>query len=224
MSITAKPKKKNKAKVKSKAKVVKLQVQEQAPVIKGLIKYDFGCGDRKVTPEHIGVDIGGSGADVNFNLFTFPYTFAPDGQADEIHASHFLEHVPMCYWNEGNEYTLVQKDENSIDLLEKLMLECHRILKVGGKMTVICPYYNSERAWRDPTHRRAISETTFLYFNRDWVVQNGLGHCHANSNFDFSYGYSLDGAIQTRNHEYQQYAIKHLTNAALDVIVTLTKK
>lgn len=195
----------------------------EVPVVTGPIKYDLGCGARKASPEHIGVDIGGT-PDIEHNLFTFPYSFAADNSADEIHASHFLEHVPMVYWNEGNEYSVVQKDGNSVDLLEKLMMECHRILKKGGKMTVICPYYNSERAWRDPTHRRAISETTFLYFNREWVVNNGLEHCHANSDFDFSYGYSLDPTIQVRNPEYQQYAVKHLTNAAADVIVTLTKR
>lgn len=189
-----------------------------------LLKYDFGCGDRKASPEHVGVDIGGT-PDITHNLFTFPYSFAEDNSADEIYTSHFVEHIPMVYWNEGNEMTIIQKDNKSVELLEKFINECWRILKVGGKLTVICPYYNSIRCWQDPTHRRAISESTFLYFNKQWREVNKLEHCHENStDFDFSYGYSYDPTVAVRNREFQAWASKHYTNSISDIIVTLTKR
>lgn len=198
--------------------------QQETPAVK-LVKYDLACGSRKASPEHIGVDLAGDAVDIKHNLFQFPYSFAEDNSADEIHTSHFVEHIPMVYWNEGNEMTIIQKDENSVELLEKFMSECHRILKPGGKITIICPYYNSMRCWQDPTHRRAIGESTFLYFNKSWRDANGLTHCHSNaSDFDFTYGYQLDGVIATRNLEYQQFAVKFYTNAVMDIIATLTKR
>jgi predicted SAM-dependent methyltransferase len=206
----------------SKKETVEIPTIESVPKI---IKYDFACGARKCSPEHIGVDIAGEGVDIKHNLFQFPYFFAENDSADEIHTSHFVEHVPMVYWNERNEMTIIQKDENSVELFEKFISECHRILKKGGKLTVIAPYYNSSRCWQDPTHRRAITEATFLYFNKDWKKANGLEHCHENtSDFDFTYGYQMDQMISARNQEFQSWAIKHYTNSVLDIIVTLTKK
>lgn len=189
-----------------------------------LVKYDFACGVRKASPDHIGVDISGT-PDITHNLFQFPYSFAEDESADEIHTSHFVEHIPMIYWNEGNEMTIIQKDGKSVELFEKFMNECHRILKKGGKLTVIAPYYNSSRCWQDPTHRRAITEATFLYVNKQWREANGLEHCHENtSDFDFTYGYAMDGLIASRNMEHQQFAVKHYTNSVNDIIVTLVKR
>lgn len=45
-----------------------------------------------------------------------------------------------------------------------------------AKATILAPYYTSMRCWQDPTHTRAISEASFLYFNKDWRVQNKLDH------------------------------------------------
>jgi len=42
------------------------------------------------------------------------------------------------------------------------------------KVTFVCPYYSSIRAWQDPTHKRAISEATFLYFDKDWKKPKNL--------------------------------------------------
>lgn len=200
-------------------------MEETKPKEEKIIKYDLACGDRKCSPDFIGVDIAKTeSADIVHNLLQFPYTFAEDNSVDELYAAHFLEHIPQCYWNEGNEYTVVHKDEKSVELFEKFMLECHRILKPGGKFTIVCPYYNSSRCWQDPTHRRAINEASFLYFNRDWRKANKLEHCHADSDFDYSYGYNIGGEWQTRNRDAQVFAIKHYMNVADDIVVTLTKK
>lgn len=91
-------------------------------------------------------------------------------------------------------------------------------------MTVVCPYYNSIRCWQDPTHRRAINEATFLYFNREWRAVNKLEHCHGDSNFDYSYGYNMNGDWQSRNREAQIFALKHYMNVGDDIVVTLVKK
>lgn len=189
-----------------------------------VVKLDLACGDRKVSPEFTGVDVAKTDSvDIVANLLKFPFDFAEDNSVDEIYTAHFLEHIPQAYWNEGNNISIIP-EEKSVDLLEKFMLECNRILKVGGKMTVVCPYYNSIRCWQDPTHRRAINEATFLYFNREWRAVNKLEHCHGDSNFDYSYGYNMNGDWQSRNREAQIFALKHYMNVGDDIVVTLVKK
>jgi len=104
------------------------------------------------------------------------------------------------------------------------MEEVYRILKPGGKIKVIAPYYNSMRAWQDPTHKRAISEATFLYFNKGWRDTNKLDHYDITSDFDFVYGYDMVNEWAMKNEESRNFAIKHYTNVISDIHVTLTKK
>lgn len=104
------------------------------------------------------------------------------------------------------------------------MNECHRILKPGGKMQVIAPYYTSIRCWQDPTHKRAISEATFLYFNKQWRETNGLGHYPITADFDFEYGYQLEPDWANRSHEAQAFAIRTYCNVVSDIMLTLTKR
>lgn len=165
------------------------------------LKYDLACGQNK-QEGFIGVDIAGN-QDITADLTKFPWKFAKDNTVDEIFCAHYVEHTP--------------------DLI-KFMDECYRILKPGGKMTVIAPYYNSIRCWQDPTHTRAISEATFLYYNKDWRTNNKLDHYPIKADFDFSYGYAIDPLWQNRSEESRAFAIKHYTNVVNDIHVTLTKK
>lgn len=165
------------------------------------LKYDLACGQNK-QKGFIGVDIAGD-CDIKCDLTKFPWKFAKSNSVDELFISHYVEHTP--------------------DLI-KFMDECWRILKKGGKITIIAPYYNSVRCWQDPTHTRAISEATFLYFNKDWRVTNKLDHYNIKSDFDFTYGYSLAADWATRNQEAIGFAIRHYTNVVNDICLTLTKK
>jgi len=165
-------------------------------------KIDLACGQNK-QEGFIGVDIKASkDVDIVMDLEKFPWKFKSDS-IDEINCSHYIEHT--------------------VDLI-KFMDECCRILKTGGKMTVIAPYYANIRAWQDPTHKRAISEASFLYFNKAWREQNKLTHYDIKSDFDFTYGYQIDAAWSNRNEEARNFAIKHYINVISDIQVVLTKK
>ena len=178
-------------------------VKPVEPVVEAVepLKIDLACGQNK-QPGHIGVDITGD-CDIKFDLTTFPWTFAEDNSVDELFCSHYVEHTP--------------------DLIA-FMDECWRILKPGGKMTVIAPYYNSIRCWQDPTHTRAISEATFLYFNSEWRKVNKLDHYFIKSDFDFSYGFSLTPEWANRSADAQIFAIRHYTNVVNDIVVNLVKR
>lgn len=164
-------------------------------------RLDVACGSNK-TPGFFGVDIAGNDVDVIWDLEKFPWPF-PDNSVDEIVCNHYIEHT---------------KD------LIAFMNELHRIMVPGGTAIIRAPYYNSMRAWQDPTHVRAISEATFLYYNQDWLKANKLDHYPIKCNFDFSYGYDFAPDWAMRSEESKAFAVRHYTNVVMDIQAVLIKK
>lgn len=165
-------------------------------------KLDVACGQNK-TPGFFGIDIADrEGVDLVYDLENFPWPI-PDNSVDEIVCSHYIEHT---------------KD------MMKFMNELHRIMKTGAKALILAPYYNSMRAWQDPTHTRAISEASFLYYNKDWRVANKLDHYPITADFDFSYGYNISTDWANRAEDARNFAIRHYTNVVNDIQVVLVKK
>ena len=164
-------------------------------------RLDVACGSNK-TPGFFGVDIAGNDVDVIWDLEKFPWPF-PDNSVDEIVCNHYIEHT---------------KD------LIAFMNELYRIMVPGGTAIIRAPYYNSMRAWQDPTHVRAISEATFLYYNQDWLKANKLDHYPIKCNFDFSYGYDFAPDWAMRSEESKAFAVRHYTNVVMDIQAVLIKK
>ena len=169
------------------------------------LKLDLGCGQR-CQPGFTGVDKFGT-PNIQFDLMTFPWTFAADSSVDEVWCSHFFEHIP---------------GPTRIPFMDELW----RILKVGGKATIITPYYSSMRAVQDPTHAwPPICEASYLYFNAEWRRINMLDHGYLGTcDFDFTYGYIPDQEITLWNQERRDNAIKRNINVVNDLQVTLTKR
>jgi tetratricopeptide (TPR) repeat protein len=165
-----------------------------------ILRLDIACGKNK-KPGFTGVDIW-TGADIVADLEIFPWPF-DDDSVDEVFCSHYLEHTP--------------------DLIS-FANELYRIMKVGAKAEIICPYYSSIRAWQDPTHLRAISENTFLYFKKEWRVGNRLDHYPITADFDFECSYVLDSEWQGKNEEELRFAIKHYINVVSDIRAVLMKR
>lgn len=167
-----------------------------------LIKLDIACGQNK-QPGFVGVDIAPcAGVDVVHDLEQYPWPF-DDNSVEEAFCSHYVEHT-KC--------------------LMKFMNELHRIMVPGGKVTILAPYYTSMRCWQDPTHTRAISEASFLYYNADWRKMNKLDHYPITADFDFSYGYVITSDWASRSEEARLFAIRHYWNVVSDIQVTLNKK
>jgi SAM-dependent methyltransferase len=164
-------------------------------------RLDVACGSNKM-PGFFGVDIGGKDVDVTWDLEKFPWPF-PDNSVDEIVCNHYIEHT---------------KD------LIAFMNELYRIMVPGGSALIRAPYYNSMRAWQDPTHTRAISEATFLYYNKDWREANKLDHYPIKCDFDYSYGYDFTPDWAMRSEESKAFAVRHYTNVVMDIQAVLIKK
>ena len=166
------------------------------------IKLDLGCG--QVPKEgFIGVDVRAlDKVSVVHDLTQHPWPWT-DESVTEVHCSHFIEHVPN---------------------LTPFMEELWRILIPNGTATVIAPYYNNVRCWQDPTHLQAISENSFLYFNKGWRVQNQLEHYGITCDFDFGYGFAWTPEWAARSDEARAFAQRHYTNVINDIHVYLTKR
>lgn len=165
-------------------------------------RLDIACGQNK-TPGFFGVDIANlPDVDLVWDLEKFPWPF-PDNSVDEAVCNHYIEHT---------------KD------LIAFMNEVYRILRPGAQILIRAPYYNSMRAWQDPTHIRAISEATFLYYNKEWRTLNKLTHYPITCDFDFVFGYDFTPDWAMRSEEAKAFAVRHYTNVVTDIQVILTKK
>lgn len=80
------------------------------------MRLNLGCGDMKLPGWH-NVDLRHADECVNLAFFPWPW---PDNSADEILASHILEHL-----------------ERRIGL--EFLRECHRLLKPGGVLRIAVP-------------------------------------------------------------------------------------
>lgn len=165
------------------------------------MKLDLACGQNK-QPGFKGVDIArGPGVDFVVDLEKFPWKEFEDGSIEEIYCSHYIEHTP--------------------DLI-KFMDEVWRICENDAKITFVAPYYTSIRAWQDPTHKRVISEATWMYFNKDWRAMNKLEHYQIKSNFAVTnMVVFFNPPWDKKTEEARQFAQQHYWNVISDMVVEL---
>lgn len=166
------------------------------------LKLDLACGQNRVEG-YFGIDVApGDTVDAVVDLEQYPWPIESES-AEDIVCNHYVEHVT--------------------DLMQ-FMNELYRILKPGGKVKFVAPYYTSIRCWQDPTHKHAISEATFLYYNKGWRTTNKLDHYPINCDFDYTYGYDMDATWANRSQDARDFAIKHYWNIINDIHVVLTAR
>ncbi len=172
----------------------------EAPAI---LRLDLGCGKNKREGFH-GVDARQFDGKVD-TVFDLRQPWAwPDGSIEEAHSSHFLEHLT------GHERV-------------HFFNELFRVLRPGGKATIIVPSWTSERAYGDPTHQwPPVTGFSFFYLNKQWREANAP-HTGYVCDFDFVGGNSLAQPWDSRNQETQSFAQTHYINVAQDMHVTITK-
>ena len=201
------------------------------------LKLDLACGDSKAVG-YKGVDISDYEAvDYVMDLQQFPWNIK-DESADEVRCSYYIEHIKhdnvaldlVNIVNESNDFAefkdKLNKEEftNSQDGMIKFINEVYRILKPGGKLTLIAPYYSSMRAFGDPTHVRYIADFSFYYFNKEWRDINKLSHYGINCDFDLTYSYHITNEMTLKSDEVRKIAFNNDLNVIDDIIVELIKR
>lgn len=118
---------------------------------------DLGCGNKK-RPGTIGVDYNSRfDVDVNHDLNVFPFPFEAKS-VDKIYIDNCLEHL---------------------DSPLRVMEELFRILKVGGEVEVIVPYFRSPSAFHDPTHKTFYTIESFSYYDPAHPICKRYGYTEA---------------------------------------------
>lgn len=175
------------------------------------LKIDLGCGPNK-KEGFVGCDvIKFKGVDRVFDIAKAKWPFK-NGSVDEAHSSHCLEHLTA---------------EQRVHFANEL----YRVLKPGAKATIITPHWKSNRAYGDPTHQwPPVAEFWFFYLKKEWREANAphTDKKHWTNgfdcDFDATWGVSLHPMLQTRNQEFKDFAVAFYTEAAQDLIATLTKR
>jgi ubiquinone/menaquinone biosynthesis C-methylase UbiE len=105
---------------------------------------DLGCGSRKHSPTHIGVDqLDLAGVDLVGDVFDV-LAHIPDQSVVSVYSSHFLEHI---------------------DDVPRLLSEVARILRAGGSLVTVVPHFSNPYYWSDPTHKSTFGLYTMAYFS-----------------------------------------------------------
>jgi len=85
----------------------------------------------------------------DFDKDEIPYV---DNSVDQIHAYHFLEHLHNPVW---------------------MLLEFQRVLKVGGHVNIVVPYYNAQIMAHDLDHKHSFCEDTWkILFSNPYYNKN----------------------------------------------------
>ena len=165
-----------------------------------------------------GVDIW-EGAKHQVNLLRFPWPFAT-GSVDELHCSHFIEHIPMEFVDAVGNYVPCGTP-GAKDLFFRFFEECQRILKPDGWMTVITPCARNNRAFQDPTHRRFFVAESFFYLNKQWREVQKLDHYNTDVNFLGDINPSVMAEMNARAPEVQAQKFNECWNTIIDWHVKL---
>jgi hypothetical protein len=176
-----------------------------------LIKVNIACGQQKIEG-YLGIDkIKTESTDIVHDLFEFPWPFE-DNSIYEFNCEHFVEHIP------------IQLKDGSFGL-NRFMEEVWRCLTDKGTIRITCPYYTSMRAWQDPTHTRAITDVTFLYFNKKHAEAMKVDHYSAmKCNFEpVSRTYGITPDWEGAAEEARQWAMNHYFNVVADIAFVLRK-
>jgi hypothetical protein len=114
------------------------------------------------------------------------------------------------------------------------MNEAYRVLRPGGQVMVVSPYWSSRRAVADPLALwPPVCEESFYVYSKAWRESEGVAPLVGLS-CDFASmtpqgqlivpsGHVPDPEVGPRSEEYRQHASRHFINAVWELHVTLTK-
>lgn len=181
-----------------------MSAKRKVKAVEGPIRLDLGCG-KNPREGFAGVDSRDFGQAFKVDLGKAWWPWA-DSSVEEAHSSHMVEHLTA---------------PERIHFVNEL----YRVLKPGGKCTIIVPHWASCRAYGDLTHQwPPVSEFWFYYLSKAWRETQAPHNDGYTCDFDAVWGYGLNPQVSARNQEYQQYAMANYKEAIQDIHATLTAR
>ena len=116
-----------------------------------------------------------------------------DNSIDQVVAWHVLEHIGRQ--GETKEWFLFWE-------------EIYRILIPDGQLQFECPLHSSLWAWSDPSHTRALSPYSFLFFDQDSYRITGSAITPFRINCDFK-SLGFEGVADGNEQIKQQEKVSH---------------
>ncbi|MFZ4059144.1 MAG: class I SAM-dependent methyltransferase [Ferruginibacter sp.] len=121
---------------------------------------DLGCGPLKKSPHWIGIDmLDYDGVDIVGDVYEILDAF-PAASVDEVHASHFFEHVPD---------------------VPALLTIINRILKPTGYIEVVVPHFSNAYFYSDYTHKSFFGLYSFSYMVKDNLLRRKVPNYNLNT-------------------------------------------
>jgi hypothetical protein len=200
----------------------------QPPVIAPpavLRKLDLGAGQNPRAGFE-SVDLLAPSAQHRVDLFKFPWPWE-DSSVEELHASHFVEHIPDRDVEErdlSRDNPMIRDRFVGQDMAFAFFDECWRILRPGGVLTVIVPALSGDRAFQDPTHRRFIPAVWFAYFSAEWRAAQRLDHYRVRCDFGVNVQHTCDPLMNTLSPEAQARRFTESRNTIYDFHATMIAK
>ena len=122
--------------------------------------------ERWVNVDRVTVD----GVNEVIDLFAYPWVRSSNGNpwndsvADEMWASHIVEHIPHAA-RLAHGATPMHQQQGALDGWYAWFYEAWRILKPGGLLHIVSPTAFSLQAMSDPSHTRYIVPSSFSYLS-----------------------------------------------------------
>jgi len=156
-------------------------LSEHAP-----LTVELGCGPRKRYPRSIGIDaIAYDGVDIVGDAME-ALRALPEGCADLVTSSHFLEHVP---------------DVGSF------LDEMARVVRPGGRIEVIVPHFAHPYFSSDPTHTHRFGLYTFSYLTEESLFRRRVPGYVRRTNLQLV---KVDLIFKSSRPFYARYAFKRV--------------
>lgn len=178
------------------------------------VRLDLGGGQHPA-PGFDCVDLNAPNPAHRVDLFRFPWPFA-DSSVDELHCSHFIEHIPNRDVTEADMLDPSRVEFIGQDMLLAFFDECWRVLKKDSWMHLQWPALQSVRAFQDPTHRRFIPLETFSYLSDVWRKSQSLDHYRVRCNFTGDLNFTCGSDLQLLHPEAQSRHTKNYWNVLVD--------
>lgn len=140
---------------------------------------ELGCGPKRKFSDSITIDmVDLETVDVIANI-NDGLGFIPDNSIDEIHSSHFLEHVQD---------------------LEFVMSEIYRILKPGGQKIGTVPHFLNPHFYSDYTHKAFFGLYTFYYMSKTSSLKRKVPTFYNSLNFK---------VVEIKFNFYSSFRVRH---------------